>query len=135
MSNFSTSPLYKGGVEKIDTKQKNMNEIRIKVPKEVRFLRDLKNPDGSSFTLPNGILCKGMCGAGATTMALVDEHPTIICSPRKALIESKKAQHDFLAVMEGVTKHDIVEYVNSTDIPKIFTTYDSFVKVMECVDI
>lgn len=112
-----------------------MKEIRIKVPKEVRFLRDLKNPDGSSFTLPNGILCKGMCGAGATTMALVDEHPTIICSPRQALIESKKAQHDFLAVMEGVTKHDIVEYVNSTDIPKIFTTYDSFVKVMECVDI
>lgn len=50
----------------------------IKVPTDVNFLNEWVD-----FELPRGIVNKGITGCGATTLAIEDEHKTVICSPRK----------------------------------------------------
>ena len=48
----------------------------IKVPANVNFLNKW-----AGFELPRGIVNKGITGCGATTLAIEDEHKTVICSP------------------------------------------------------
>lgn len=57
---------------------------RIEVPEIVEFLTDW-----NGFELSKGILNKGVTGCGATSVAIKDEHKTIICSPRINLIKNK----------------------------------------------
>ena len=61
------------------------------VPENVEFLTQW-----NGFELPKGILNKGVTGCGATSVAIEDEHKTIICSPRINLIKNKVAQHEEL---------------------------------------
>lgn len=70
-----------------------MKKITIKVPSGTKYLSDFKNEAGQRFKLPNGILNKELTGCGGTTLALEDENKTIICSPRRKLIENKAAQY------------------------------------------
>ncbi len=105
---------------KIKIYQKNVpaNNIMIKqvikVPSGIQFLNELNN-----FELPNGVLNKELTGCGATTIALTDKHPTIICSPRNELIRNKASQFpDSFLVTAGVYPEDIKKYLDKATIPK-----------------
>lgn len=111
-----------------------MEKVIISVPSGTKYLSDFRNEAGQKFRLPNGILNKELTGCGGTTVALEDEFKTVICSPRRKLIENKAAQYpNSLLVIEGVTEDKIREYIESVAVPKILTTYDSFRKIKKAV--
>lgn len=105
----------------------------ILVPEGTQYLSELVGkelPDG----LPHGIFNKSICDCGATTLALTDEHKTIICSPRVRLIDNKHKQHpETLVVKKGVGYDEITEYLRTSDLPKILVTYDSLARVIDCI--
>ncbi|MCX4264601.1 MAG: hypothetical protein OSJ37_07820 [Muribaculaceae bacterium] len=110
-----------GDIEKVE---------RIEVPENVEFLT---NWDG--FELPKGILNKGVTGCGATSVAIEDEHKTIICSPRINLIKNKVGQHKALLGVYGDVKNDeIVAYLEKTETPKIMVTYDSMPRLAKLIE-
>jgi hypothetical protein len=85
--------------------------------------------------LPNGILDKGIPNCGATTLALKDNHKTIIVLPRVNLLINKHEQTPgSLMVMGGVLKDEIKKYINTEEVPKILVTYDSVGKVIDCIE-
>ena len=91
----------------------------------------------------NCIVDKVITGCGATTEALVDNVPTILASPRSALLGCKEESDQFKGKVylfrneedtyNGTKPIDLInrmkEYVRSTPVPKILVTYDSFPKV------
>ena len=90
----------------------------------------------------NVILFKFLCGIGATTLELGNkERSSIIIEPNRPVIEgkckkynTKRKQKVILGVYEGVTKEDIIEYLESDVIPKkIMTTPESFQRVKEAM--
>lgn len=100
------------------------------VPENVEFLTKW---DG--FELPKGILNKGVTGCGATSVAIEDEHKTIICSPRINLIKNKVGQHKGLLGVFGDVKNDeIMAYLEKTETPKIMVTYDSMPRLAKLID-
>ena len=106
-----------------------MNKQVINIPSGIHFLNQLEN-----FELPNGVLNKELTGCGATTIALTDNYPSIICSPRNELIKNKAAQFpDSLLVTAGVYPEDIKKYLDEIVIPKILVSYDSFYKVLDVI--
>lgn len=112
-----------------------MKKCVIKVPSGTKFLSDFRNEAGQRFRLPNGILNKELTGCGGTTLALEDENKTVICSPRTKLLENKAAQYpNSLLVVQGVSDRQIRDYIQSVEVPKILTTYDSFRKVKKAID-
>lgn len=103
---------------------------RIEVPENVEFLTDW-----NGFELPKGILNKGVTGCGATSVAIKDEHKTIICSPRINLIKNKVGQHEGLLGVFGDVKNDeIVAYLEKAETPKIMVTYDSLPRLAKLID-
>ncbi len=56
----------------------------LNVPNGVKYLGEWQN-----FKFPNGILNKVVTGCGGTTLALENEVPAVICSPRIKLLENK----------------------------------------------
>ena len=93
----------------------------IKVPANVNYLNKW-----AGFELPRGIVNKGITGCGATTLAIEDEHKTIICSPRINLIKNKCQQHKgTLAVYGDVRNGEIEDYLRNSPKPKLLATYDS----------
>ena len=68
-----------------------MNIIPIKVPEDIDYIGEWE-----SFTLPpeHSILDKTICGCGFTEYCLNNNIPTILCSPRKKLLENKEEQHN-----------------------------------------
>ena len=87
----------------------------------------------------NCILSKGTTGCGATTLATVQNTPTMIAMPFVELIDNKAQQFpengDGRPVLlpiygEGDKTGEIREYMDRHgDLPKIATTYDSVPKV------
>ena len=72
-------------------KSKVDNEpILINVPKGINYIGDWKD-----FKYPYGhvIMDKTVCGCGFTEYCLTSKIPTIVASPRKALLENKFEQH------------------------------------------
>ena len=67
-----------------------MELINIKVPENVRYISEWLD-----FNLPQGhcIINKTVCGCGFTEYCLTNSLPTILCSPRKILLENKEEQH------------------------------------------
>lgn len=101
----------------------------IYVPENVEFLTNW-----NGFELPKGILNKGVTGCGATSVAIEDEHKTIICSPRINLIKNKVAQHEGLLGVFGDVKNDeIMAYLEKTETPKIMVTYDSMPRLAKLI--
>lgn len=99
------------------------------VPENVEFLTNW-----NGFELPKGILNKGVTGCGATSVAIQDEHKTIICSPRINLIKNKVGQHDGLLGVFGDVKNDeIMAYLETTETPKIMVTYDSMPRLAKLI--
>ena len=77
------------------------------VPEHVNYLTEWEG-----FELPKGIFNKGVTGCGATSVAIEDEHKTIICSPRINLIKNKCSQHEgLLAVYGDIRNSDIFNYL------------------------
>ena len=102
----------------------------IKVPENIDYLTKWV-----SFELPKGILNKGETGCGATSVAIEDEHKTIICSPRINLIKNKIGQHEELLGVCGDVKNDeIMAYLEKTDCPKIMATYDALPRLAKLID-
>lgn len=101
----------------------------IKVPSNVNFLNDWVG-----FELPKGIVNKGITGCGATTLAIEDEHKTIICSPRINLIKNKSRQHKgTLAVYGDVSNLEIEDYLRNSPKPKLLATYDSIPRLSNII--
>lgn len=106
-----------------------MQKKIISIKKGIKYLSEIEG-----FELPNGILNKEVTGCGATTIALTDKHPTIICSPRNELLKNKNSQYpNALLVIGGVHKKEIEDYIKQATIPKILVSYDSFQKIGECI--
>lgn len=102
----------------------------IYVPENVEFLTNW-----NGFELPKGILNKGVTGCGATSVAIEDEHKTIICSPRINLIKNKVGQHKGLLGVFGDVKNDeIMAYLEKTETPKIMVTYDSMPRLAKLIE-
>ena len=102
----------------------------IYVPENVEFLTKW-----NGFELPKGILNKGVTGCGATSVAIEDEHKTIICSPRINLIKNKVSQHKGLLGVYGDVKNDeIMAYLEKAETPKIMVTYDSMPRLAKLID-
>ena len=99
------------------------------VPENVEFLTEW-----NGFELPKGILNKGVTGCGATSVAIQDEHKTIICSPRINLIKNKVGQHEGLLGVYGDVKNDeIMAYLEKAETPKIMVTYDSMPRLAKLI--
>lgn len=99
------------------------------VPENVEFLTEW-----NGFELPKGILNKGVTGCGATSVAIKDEHKTIICSPRINLIKNKVGQHSGLLGVYGEVKDsEVVAYLEKSDKPKIMVTYDSMPRLAKLI--
>ena len=78
----------------------------IEIPKNIKYLGEIRNielPYGTfdRFELPNGILNKDVPNCGATTLALEDNHKTIICSPRNNLLQNKSEQYPNVLLVIG----------------------------------
>ena len=108
------------------TKKLHLNNF-IMITTDKRFIGEIEG-----FTFPNGILNKKIAGAGATEFAIRNDEPTIILSPRLGLIENKINQHpELLKIKSGVTVEDIKAFTGN----KIISTYDSFYKIKEALDL
>lgn len=114
-----------------------MKKEVIKIPANIKYLTEREKfieEFGKPFELPNGILNKEIPGCGATTVALTDEHKTIICSPRNELLKNKHEQYpDTLLVIGGVDTKEIETYLQTAELPKILVSYDSVYKLIGCI--
>ena len=114
-----------------------MKKEMIKIPANIKYLTEREKfieEIGKPFELPNGILNKEIPGCGATTVALTDEHKTIICSPRNELLKNKHEQYpDTLLVIGGVDTKEIEAYLQTAELPKILVSYDSVYKLIGCI--
>ena len=114
-----------------------MKKEVIKIPANIKYLTEREKfieEFGKRFELPNGILNKEIPGCGATTVALTDEHKTIICSPRNELLKNKHEQYpDTLLVIGGVDTKEIEAYLQTAELPKILVSYDSVYKLIGCI--
>ena len=106
----------------------------VKIAKRYRYLSDFAKETG--WELPNGILDKQITGAGATHLAITDDYPTIIVSPRRDLIRNKCEQYDNLLWYEGDrTAHkDMKKFKDAVKAgiknPKIMVTVDKFCRLL-----
>lgn len=101
----------------------------IRVPADVNYLNEW-----AGFELPRGIVNKGITGCGATTLAIEDEHKSIICSPRINLITNKNQQYkETLAVHGDVKNAEIESYLRNSPKPKILATYDSMPRLAKLI--
>ena len=135
---------YLGFLFKSGTQKKKKNELRmiketIVVPKDIRYLSDWsKLPDGYSlakFQYPH-ILDKKIPGCGFTEYCISCPQDTLICSPRKFLLENKEEQHrgevfyfenDFeaeLSIDDNLTD-SITKSNRSSSVISPFTSYKS----------
>ena len=114
-----------------------MKKEMIKIPANIKYLTEREKfieEFGKPFELPNGILNKEIPGCGATTVALTDEHKTIICSPRNELLKNKHEQYpDTLLVIGGVDTKEIEAYLQTAELPKILVSYDFVYKLIGCI--
>lgn len=90
----------------------------------------------------NCIFDKGRVGCGGTSIAIESDTPYVITVPYTALIKNKVDQYPHnnrfmgkvLGVMEGVTKADVLSYVERVKVPKFMVTYDSLGRLTEWID-
>lgn len=70
-----------------------MNKQIIKVPKGIRYISEWKDLEDKLPKREPFILNKSITGCGYTEYCITNDRPTIICSPRKVLLENKEDQH------------------------------------------
>ncbi len=120
-----------------------MNKTYINVEEGIHYIGQKPGFYQQFEHVGNCIVDKVITGCGATTEALVDNVPTILASPRSALLGCKEESDQFKGKVylfrneedtyNGTKPIDLInrmkEYVRSTPVPKILVTYDSFPKV------
>ena len=80
-----------------------MNKQIIEVPIDIRYISEWVDFD-TNLLRGHSIINKTITGCGFTHYSLVNNIPTILCSPRKFLLENKHQQHQdhtFLVVNSG----------------------------------
>ena len=89
----------------------------------------------------NCLFDKGKTGCGGTTIAIENEKNTIIAMPYVNVIKNKVAQYpnkdcdkELFGVYEGVTKDEILDYINRNEIKKFAVTYDSLDRLIGLLD-
>ena len=119
-----------------------MNKYFINLPEGLHYLEDYKELEPMLFNYGTCILNKAVTGCGATTMFLDDPLPTILCSPRKALMFCKANSRRFkdkIYLFRNETDPDdanpidlenrMMQYTRWCDnnhlSPKILVSYDS----------
>ena len=85
-----------------------MNKIIVEVPREVRYISEWIDFD-TDLLKGHSIINKTITGCGFTHYSLTNNIPTILCSPRKFLLENKHEQleNTYLVVNEGEKSLDI----------------------------
>ncbi len=125
-----------------------MKKFYIQLPEGLHYLEDCKWLESEFFKYGTCILNKYVTGCGATTMFLADPLPTILCSPRRALMYCKaKAKRfkgriylfrnekdpDNASVID--LENRMMAYIRDCDAnhlpPKILVSYDSFKHVAQ----
>ena len=105
-------------------------------------------PKGSTYcsefmtSIPFGIVNKGVCGCGMSSIALENDLPTIVAVPNVEIILNKVGQYpnnrraeSIVGVYEGVDVAATIEpYLATTAVPKIMVTYDSFPKLLRYIN-
>ena len=80
----------------------------------------------------NCLFDKGRTGCGGTTLAIKNKLDTIIAMPYVNVIKNKQGQHkNLLGIYQGVTKEEIIDYLNTNQIKKIAVTYDKLEFLIE----
>ena len=74
-----------------DNEERKMNVIPIKVPEDIEYISQWND---FIYPLEHVILDKTICGCGFTEYCLNNDIPTVLCSPRKKLLENKEEQHN-----------------------------------------
>jgi hypothetical protein len=124
-----------------------MERIKQIVPQGIKYISEWQDYD-----LPRGhvIVDKGVTGCGYTEYTLTNNLPTVLCSPRKLLLENKSEQHakdqNILYLKnENKTFEDVSDFKNRIKTfvinclgnlelpPKILVTYDSSHYIIECL--
>ena len=113
--------------------------------KDIKYISDWKDYD-----LPRGhvIVDKGVTGCGYTEYCISNNKPTILCSPRKLLLENKSEQHlkdqnvlylknenktfDDVLNFKSRIKTFIINCLDNLNLPpKVLITYDSTHYIVE----
>lgn len=110
-------------------------KYQIQAPIEALYVSDFLKE------IPKGIVNKSATGVGMSSIALEDNHPTIIAVPTVEIIKNKTAQYpnnrrseSIFGYYAGIKEKQLIEYINCTTVPKIIVTYDSFYKVAKLVN-
>ena len=75
----------------MNEEEKKMNVISINVPENIEYISQWEN---FNYPLGHVIYDKTICGCGFTEYCLNNSIPTVLCSPRKKLLENKEEQHN-----------------------------------------
>ena len=103
-----------------------MNKISVNVPLEIKYISDWDNFDYRMLQ-GHSIINKTVTGCGFTEFCLCNSLPTILCSPRKFLLENKYGQHVisdgpnnhlYLVVNKGEKSLDIDKDISKEDLTK-----------------
>lgn len=125
-----------------------MKKYYIYLPEGIRYLEDYKELESKIYQYGTCILNKYVTGCGATSMYLADPLPTILCSPRKALMYSKAKSKRFkgriylfrnekdpdnasVIDLENRMMAYILDCDRNRVAPKILVSYDSFKHVAQ----
>ncbi len=113
-----------------------MKTINNNIIKSIYFETEFVTQKDGFKRIPVGYIDKTICGCGITSLAIENNLNTIIAVPHKYLVDNKVRQYPnsryngkIFGVYGGVSKDEINEYLDSTEIIKIMVTYDSLNKV------
>ena len=83
-----------------------MNRIKLEVPLGIRYISDWEEFDFKNFP-DKCIINKQLPGCGFTEWCIRNQHPLILCSPRKMLLQNKTDQHPEVFLVRNELDEDI----------------------------
>jgi len=91
--------------------------------------------------IPHGIVNKRLCGCGLSSYALENQNNLVLVVPNISMIENKIGQYPnsrrdekVFGLYSEVSLTELINYLETTRIPKIMVTYDSFWKLLPYID-
>ena len=83
-----------------------MEKVEIVVPSRVRYISDCEEFDFENFPT-KCIINKQLPGCGFTEWCIRNNHPLILCSPRKMLLQNKAEQHPEVFLVKNELDQDV----------------------------
>ena len=109
--------------------------MKLIAPKEANYCSDFMQD------IPLGVVNKRLTGCGMSSVALENNKATVICVPTREIIRNKVAQYpnqrrreDVFGLYGGIPLAALEAYLQTTRVPKIMVTYDSFPKLLPYID-